>query len=252
MSHDSGPTGDGKGLEAAFADSLTLTERLRVSTRTYFSIQHIQSAALFARQAAVVEADWTKTSDTSLYSSLLAYATGAIFSATAFLEAIINELFADSGQNLEGHVKGLDAQTIALLAELWNLGIPRRAGYPILDKYQVALTVARKPLFDAAHSPFQDAGILVQLRNNLIHYEPAWVLETDTGAPEAVPTPQLVRKLEGKFAPCPLPLSSPTKFFGHGCAKWSVLSSVEFADEFFKRMGLLAPYDHVRGALSTE
>lgn len=238
--------------EVTFVDSLTLTEHFRASSRTYFSIQHIQSAALFSRQAAAIEAEWVKTGDINLCSPLLAYTSGAVFSATAFLESLINELFADAVENHEGHVKGLDEVTIADFAEFWKLGIPRRASYPIHQKYQVALTVARRPLFDAGTAPYQDAAILVQLRNNLIHYEPAWVLEIDTGAPEAVTTPQLARKLEGKFAPSPLPLSSATKLFGHGCSEWSVLLSVAFADEFFKRMGLLPPYDHVRGALSTK
>lgn len=234
-------------------ENLTRTEHLRIATRTYFSIQHIQSAALFARQCRAVEEDWSKTGDTNgLYTPLAAYAIGAVFNATAFLEAVINELFADSVENQEGHVKGLEAETLALLAHMWTLDIPKRAGYPILMKFQVALSLARKPMFNLGSPPFQAANILVQLRNNLIHYEPAWVVETDTRAPETVATPQLVRNLTDKFAPSPLPMSSLLKFLGHGCAQWAVQSSLALADDFFLRMGLKAPYDHVRDALVTK
>jgi len=249
---DSSANTESNRLEAPVSDSQPWTVTFRTNTRFYFSIQHIQSAALFARQSAAVETDWNKTGDTNqLYSSLVAYAIGAVFNATAFLEALINELLADSVENHEGHVKGLDAETLALLAEMWKLGIPRRAGYPTLMKFQVALSLARKPSFDLGLSPFQAANTLVQLRNDLIHYEPAWVVETDTSAPETVSTPQLVRNLEGKFAPSPMPLSSFLKVLGHGCAQWSVRSSLAFADDFFTRMGLPAPYEHVRDTLAT-
>lgn len=243
---------DGRAAEGSEQlETISWSERIQITTRTYFSIQHLQSAALFARQAALVETNWHATADNTLYSSLIAHSTAAVLSTTAFLEAVINELFMDSVENPEGHVKGLDAATIAQLADLWKLGIPRRAGYSILDKFQVALTQARKPLFEPGIRPYQDTNILVQLRNNLIHYEPQWVVETNTGAPEAVSTPQLVRKLDGKFALSPIPLSSLLKYLAHGAAQWAVVSSIAFADEFFTRMGLPIPYDHVRSELTT-
>lgn len=38
-----------------FTDSLRYSERITVRSRHYFSVQHIQSAALFARQSYQIE-----------------------------------------------------------------------------------------------------------------------------------------------------------------------------------------------------
>lgn len=37
----------------------------------------------------------------------------------------------------------------------------------------------------------------------------------------------------------------------HGCAAWSVTTSLEFADEFFDRLEMVPPYDHLRTRLTT-
>lgn len=65
-----------------------------------------------------------------------AFVTGALLTAVAFLEACINELFCDAYDHVNGRFKMervsmLDPEIINLVADMWKLGIPQRAGYPI-------------------------------------------------------------------------------------------------------------------------
>ena len=66
-----------------------------IGLQTYYSIQHVQAAAYMARQAARVEADLT--GDTAPEAvALKAYVSSALFSSVAFLEALVNEIYADA------------------------------------------------------------------------------------------------------------------------------------------------------------
>ncbi len=144
------------------------------------------------------------------------------------------------------------------MAEMWKLEVPRTANYKILQKYQIALVLAQKQIFDPGNLPYQDVNLLVKLRNSLVHYEPEWVKSpaSDDFGPDDIHTYAYEKKLRGKFLPNPLTGQGnpfyPDKCLGHGCAEWAVNSSVIFADAFFSRMGLLSPYDHIRDRLNTK
>ncbi len=73
-----------------------------------------------------------------------AFVTASILTAAAFLEASINELYVEL-QNLTqaGHPR-LPQRELALLRRVW----PGVLGSPVLQKYQVALSVADADSFD--------------------------------------------------------------------------------------------------------
>jgi len=232
---------------------------IEIKSRTYISIQHIQSAACFTRLAYQMEESHDGIYSQDFFTQHRAYVTSAIFTAVAFLEASINELFCDSvDQTTVAHdriFKQLDSKTIKLFSSHWSRGIPRTAKYSIIEKYQIALELAEKELFKKGQSPCQDVHFLVQLRNALIHYEPEWVVgysEFNENIKEhtlesALKARFKINKATGAGNPY-----YPDQLLGHGCAEWGTINSIKFVDDFCSRLGVNSRFDHVRGNLSTK
>jgi hypothetical protein len=213
-----------------------------------WSPHHIQAACLFSRQAREVEVSY----DPSLYGELHvkqnAYVTGAILASVAFLEATINEFLAGAADSKHGVARELPPSLTALLGDLWKPPLPRM---PIQEKFQRALTVARKKPFDKGAQPYQDVHLLIDLRNQLVHYVPRVAITYSAIDPSAV----VQHKIAGKFAPNPLfpsDVASLDKYLGHGCARWAALCSLAFADEFYRRIRVTPRYEHQRPELRTE
>jgi hypothetical protein len=149
----------------------------------------------------------------------------------------------------------LNPDVKALMAELWRRGVPRTASYPIAQKYQIALALARQAPFDPGKPPFQDADIVVKLHNALNHFEPDWIIGLAGTAPAEVSPHRFEKTLRGKFALNPLMSAGnpffPDKCLSHGCAEWAVRSSLKLTDAFYSTMGLPASYEHVHSRLGT-
>src|SRR6266571_3960433 len=108
--------------------------RASIRTRMYYSQQHIQSAALFARQSYQIEKNYDGVFSSDLIADHWSYVTGAIFAAVSFLEATINELFADTVDHPDGELAShLDTSTKLIMADMWKRGIPRTASYQIIE-----------------------------------------------------------------------------------------------------------------------
>jgi hypothetical protein len=224
-------------------------ERRGWMPRFYFSHYHIMAAAFFARETAQIEDEHRDKESISseVFCRHRAYVTGCLFSAVSFLEGQINEIFMDAAEDQRNYIHGL-GDKIFLLAEMWNLGVPRTASYSILRKYEILLTLAEKPPLDRGDVIYQDVKLLIWLRNALIHYEP---ISSTSTAPTSQEQEQ---KFRGKFALNPL-TGSKTPFFperclSHGCAKWAVRSSIEFVDECCLRLGIEPVFNTVRTSLT--
>lgn len=90
----------------------------------------------------------------------------------------------------------------------------------------------------------------MKLRNEWIHYEPAWMAEHEEGAPRGIEV------LEGHFPSAPSRNKDLGKFslhdcISHGCAEWGVVSAVEFADQFFRKMGIRPNFEQWRSKIVT-
>src|SRR5437868_6065303 len=102
-------------------DSLHISGSISVKSRHYFSLQHIQSAALFTRQCYQIEKNYDGVFSVDLFADHWSYVTGAIFAAVSFLEATINEVFADTVDHPDGELAGyLDTTTKQLMADMWK------------------------------------------------------------------------------------------------------------------------------------
>lgn len=143
---------------------------LSLEVAHYCSREHIQSAFLFSRLSAKIEKNHVGNPSEELEIELEAYVIAAIFTAVSFIESIINEFFWDLES--PNKVEVLEEETKKIMANIWEQGIIKTS---TLEKYQFALALARKSLFDRGAAPYQDVFLLIKLRNALIHYEPEWV-----------------------------------------------------------------------------
>jgi hypothetical protein len=184
---------------------------------------------------------------TGVFEEHRGYVMGSIFSTVAFVEATINELFKDATEPYmpAGPISQVPESVKSLLAEQWRQGVSR---FDTLSKYQTALNLAGKQPLDPGRQPYQDARSLIKLRNKLIHYEPEW---------STVEHP-IERELQGKFPENPFVPTYvgnpfyPDRCLSHGCAKWSVKSSLALTEEFHTRLGTTPTYDPYRPFLDTE
>lgn len=238
----------------------SVEEEIKRSRILNYSVNHIQSAALFSRLSFNIEKKNGGKVSSELSDEHWAYVTGAIFFAVSFLEATINELFADIADDtmvkIDSTLWRLEPKAISMMANFWKIGIPRTARYSILEKYQIALILTEKTKFDTGKNPFQDVFHLVKLRNALIHYEPEWIPHLSETNRNEVKPHKFEGMFKGKFKENPMvgvgdPFF-PDKCLGHGCAKWAVISSKNFVDEFFSRLGLTPRFNRVRDNLKTE
>jgi hypothetical protein len=137
-----------------------------ISLRPYFSSYHLWAAKRFAKLADVREDDAEGFDIANR-----AFVIGSALSAAAFLETAINEIYDDVVDGYEPYVGLLSAKTKACLTQLWNR---KKTGErsPTLCKYQRALESAGLTAFDESKQPYEDADLLVQLRNTLVHSRP--------------------------------------------------------------------------------
>ncbi len=229
-----------------------IRSRLEIRSRTYFSIGHIQSAALFTRLSHKIEKNYDGRFSPELDSECRSYVTGAIFAAVAFLEATINEFLMDITDKSVEKRQHLEQKDITMIANLWARDIFGRLS--TLEKYQIALILAGKEIFDTNINPYQDVSYLVKLRNALIHYEPEWII--DISEINEIEPHKFESMLKGKFNLNPIAGDGnpfyPHKCLGHGCAEWAVNSSIKFVDEFFGKRGTIPIFNHIRGELETK
>jgi hypothetical protein len=172
-----------------------------------------------------------------------AYATSAVLSAVAFLEAAINELFKDVADAHESYISSIDEESRKFILTFWQLTEERnRSPFTILDKYQIVLTFCRKEQFMTGAPPYQDADLVIKLRTELMHYKP----ESYGGEVQH----RFLKQLRGKFSENPLMADSgnpyfPDKCLGSGCATWAAHSVKKLANEFFQRLSISPNYQRV-------
>lgn len=230
-----------------------IEETESVKVRPYLSIQHLFSTTLSTRGAQNEEMVLKRRFTEDRFIRYRSHCITAIMSSVSFLEASINELFMDSYDNRTGLVRDLPESHMQALSQMWKLGIPRTAAYPILDKYQIALTLCGKEQLNRGVSPTQDIHALVRLRNSLVHYEPEWVI---TQGQEIEKKQQKIESmLSGRFELNPFTGQNnpffPDKCLSTGSAVWCLKSVIDFNDLFFVTMGIIPIYEKVRHKIDT-
>lgn len=198
-------------------------------SRDKLSRHHIISAHHFADDAEAIEAKGgdVPADDKWRYRAAV---TAAVLSAVAYLSASINELYLDVrklGQEEASQIR----RELDLLVQAW----PKISRVQVLQRYQLALSVADADQYNAAEMPYLDADSLIRLRDALLSYDSEW--DDGTGEHQT-----LESRLAGKFPPSPLISSQrpwfPDRCLGSGCAQWAVLTVQLFVNDFYRRMSL--------------
>jgi hypothetical protein len=222
-----------------------VTVTASVRSRHYFSFIHISAAAEFARRSAEIELTPSTVGGKNPWRLDRCYAVGAVISSVGFLEALINEVFSDAAETTSLRLKGLGRRQRVLLADMWAHDVPKTARYPVLEKYDILLTLLRKVAFDKSSQPYQDARLLIDLRNALVHYEPEWISHRDDSDPDQKARHKFDKSLKGKFKTCPLTGAGnpfwPDGCIGYGCARWSVKTALSLTSAFFRRIHVKYP-----------
>jgi len=181
-----------------------------MSVRHYFSLNQLDAACELALVSEELEREFSNVSvaeKTTARKRVQACSIGALISSVAFLEATINEVFADCHDGSSPH--GETYPNAKLLAELWAENVPKTASYSVLEKYQIALALADRPKMPRNEDPFQSADDLIFARNRLIHFEPETIHSTTP--PEKPKLQKIHARLRGKFEPNSL--AQPNSFF---------------------------------------
>lgn len=199
-------------------------------SRDRLSRHHIFSAHNFAESAERLEHDDPGEIPQEEKWRYRAYVTAAVLSSAGFLEASINELYLELQKVTESEDSHLRHE-LALLVSAW----PQIVASPVLQKYQIALSVTDADPYNEDVAPFADAESLVRLRSALLSYSPEW---DDSRGRHHV----LEDRLKDQFPPSPLVSASrpwfPDRCLSAGCARWAVKTVQIFANDFYKRMAL--------------
>lgn len=221
---------------------------MSISFRTYLSISHLLAASIFANKSKLIEDEYKfDTISQSEKHEHQAFVVSSIIMSAAFLEATINEIFSDCLEsNTDERIKKIPNHS--LMARLWELKIPRTASYSILEKYQIALELNNLAQIESGSQPFQDAKLLIELRNALIHFEPETI--KSTALEEKADPHKFEKRFSGKVSSSKVTGPGnpfyPDKLLGVDCAIWAVKSAINFADEFFNRISIESTYNHVK------
>lgn len=199
-------------------------------SRDRLSRHHIISAHNFAESAESLEDGDPGEIPLEEKWRYRAYVTAAVLSSSGFLEAAINELYLELQKVTHSEDSHLRHE-LALLVKAW----PQIVKSPVLQKYQIALSVTDADQYNEDASPYAEAESLVRLRDALLSYNPEW---DDTRGRHHM----LEARLEDAFSPSPLVSSQrpwfPDRCLSAGCAKWAVKSAQVFTNDFYRRMAL--------------
>ncbi|HST77526.1 MAG TPA: hypothetical protein VLN58_03465 [Verrucomicrobiae bacterium] len=161
---------------------------------------------------------------------------GAVTASVAFLECSINGLFAHAASRI-----GRQTNYRKLLSSLYHDKL-KFANLPWLTKYQAALALAHKPVFELGKEPYQAADLLNQLRNELMHPKEIFAgVDAWSNVPfgTKLEKTSLEKRLTGRFK-----FNAAEKdeeFIPHlclspDCAYWAVETAAKFYIEFDSRL----------------
>jgi len=221
-----------------------------IGLQTFYSIQHIQSAAYHARRAGRLESRYGGSLTSPVLTAIKAEVGSALFAAVAFLEATANELFADAAVPGGGHLHSLSSDRLQVISTLGAIEAVDRS--QVIPKFEILLSGAGAESVPRGGSIAQAVTQLVALRNGLTHYKAGWFDVGSEGMtrPGSWSSSNLGRGLQNKFLR--RKHASPSEadaWIGYGCARWATSSALRYTDEVFSRLKVKPIYDHVRGNL---
>lgn len=223
--------GDKKVLQPQLVDGL-----VTIDTRYTFTGQFLQASAIFIRRAIEIETSSAATPpDVCEHRGLVC---SVIMQSAAALETEAHETCKyGPGAYLSSCRPDIQARDFLLpLADL----VDRRN---TLERFNLILHLLKRPLLDKGRNPYQDAKLVVSLRNEIVHYKSKWGRKMEPG--------KLYKTLEelGHKAP---PFTDETMNFfpdrclSAECAKWAQVSIVKFLEGFYESLGVPSRFANYR------
>lgn len=210
---------------------------MSADVRSSLTGQFLMAAAMQARAAAEIESrDVAQVTEDDKVAHR-GYVIGAIMQATAALECEVWEVMMyGPGHHLGSN--GIDCEARDFL----NPVAETIDGESVLERYRLVLHFLRKKQLDPGARAWQDASLVVRLRNELVHYKSRWGEELERS--------KLLRALQDKNHQKPPFIQGSANFFPYeclsaACASWGVQSIVAFFDAFYANLGFpdrLNPY----------
>lgn len=204
--------------------------------RFCFPVTFIHGAAKSASLAREIESAGADVSEVDGLNHR-GFVVGAIIQAAAAMEAEIAEIC------LHGPAKTRNGDEFSEATKTKLLGLANMIDrQPTLDRYQIVLSLLELERFKKGAAPYQHADLLVQLRNEVVHYKSRWGGKMKNR--------DLPKSLEQLGHPRPPHISDTQPFFplrclSASCAEWSVQTATEFINAFYVKIGRqsrLAPY----------
>ncbi len=221
--------------------SLSLSGTLSADVRSSLTAQFLMAGAMQARAAAEIE---LKPPDAVTEDDKVAhrgFVIGAIMQATAALECEIWEVMNyGPGHHLGSNgIDVLAQEFLAPAAEAID-------GRSVLERYGLVLHLLKKNGLNQGEQPWQDAALVVRLRNELAHYKSRWGNELERS--------KVLQALQEKRHPKPPFIQGSANFFPHEClsaccASWGVRSCAAFMDAFYVNLGFAGRLDPYRTRL---
>ncbi|MBW4636702.1 MAG: hypothetical protein KME05_00415 [Gloeocapsa sp. UFS-A4-WI-NPMV-4B04] len=213
-------TGNGRAQPA------TLNAEARVTSN--FALQHLTAAVLFTEKCAEIERDNEGKEFGAFFEDIRSYASGAIMSSVAGLEAYINEEYLPHDSPIRKAIPNFEEEFYK------QYGIERK---PTLCKYQLALKLLGMQKLNKGSTEYKDAKNLIALRDTLMHFKPFWDKEHQKAG--------LQEELKGKFEMSPFLndiFDSDSEFAANNCmssscCKWALKTSYNFIDAFSSQPG---------------
>jgi hypothetical protein len=197
--------------------------------RTSLTMQFMMAAVLQVREAVSIEAmDPTDVTEQHQVAHR-GYAVGSIMQATAVLECEIWEVMVyGPGHHLGSN--GTDVAAREFLAPMADL-IDREGP---LTRYRRVLHLLKKEPLDTGGAIWENAKLVVQLRNELMHYKSKWSSELERT--------KFLNRLQDMKHPKPPFVPSLGSFFPYeclsaACASWAVQSCIGFLRAFYENLG---------------
>lgn len=223
---------------ASSCSSVKVSDTVECSLRYSFTNQFLQAATLFVNKAIAIEKIPNEDVTEDLKIEHRAYITTAIMQCAAALETEIHEIYEYGPNSLHGScaITVKEKESLFYLKDFIDKQSP-------LDKYNVALKVLNKAPLPTGAKTYQNAQLLIKLRNEITHYKSAW-----TGD---LLKKKFLKELEGKRHNPP-PFTHPSQnFFPHrclnaDCGRWAISSAISFLDDVYKSLDIPNRFDSLK------
>lgn len=197
-------------------------------SRPVFAAHHLRGACHAAMRIRAIEEVNRGAAFGPQFEPVMYYSTSVVISAVAALDAFIGEIQFEPDRSFSGQAPAFVTTCMELVARK-----------PTIARLNVLSQLAGKASPDISRYPGQAVRALIELRNELVHYEPEWTGEQTSHAklstvikPWAVASP---------FLPDTDPLF-PYRWMSYGSAKWAIESVRDFVTELAAANGWRSVY----------